>query len=1794
MELQHRPTRLLLLAAVFLCLGLSQTLMAQLPFTRSLFVGPYTPIDTLTGATKTTITGDDGIQGTIPIGFTFNYLGTNYTTADLCANGWLSFASGGANAWTNTELFTTTIPNSTVAPWWDDLEVVAGTGVVLYQTQGTVGSRTFTVQWTNVASYRVSTTNRNLNFQAVLHEGSNIIEFKYGTFGGTWNTTESASIGLENATGGPGNFLDAVSGSGFINQSYMNTNKWPVAHIRFTPGAPTPLPGGTYTVGLAGTFPNLSEAVANLNHRGIAGPVTLSLLDANYDSTAAGGYNIFPILFGPISGNSSTNTITVQPASGSSTLTYRGSVSGSAGVQSSQTVFGNTFEPILGVIGTDYLTVRNLNLQTTGNGLVDRGLMVVNNTATNGATNNLFENVNVSLLRTNVSSIGIQQINSVTVTATAGANSFNTYRNINISNTNNGISFGGNATYRDSLTVLGTTSPTAFNSIGANVANDIGNNGSTAAYGIQLLNQASARIFNNEVRNVTSNAAAGDGILITTSYGNTEVYRNKVHDIRNSGTASTTAVNGIRFGIATTGTHNIRVYNNFVYNITHAYTGSATATRYVRGIYAQSAGGGSATTTVNVDNNSVAINATGLTASNTCYEIGTASGALINTRNNIFANFTTGHTTNGTAYHAAWTSTSATAVGSAGSVSDRNAFYVADTANGFVGRGNTTNLRTLANWQAAMSQDANSIVANPLFVSSTDLHISAAALNGAASSLAWVTTDIDNDARPGTPDIGADEFTPLTIDMSASALVAPVAAGCYTNAQQVIVRITNAGTGSIDFTATPCTVNVAITGAVTTNLQFIINNNSLNGGVPLPSTQNLNVTVGTFNMSAAGTYTFNANTVTTGDGNTSNNAITPVTINYSAGSALSARSTICDGESANVSVSGNTSSSIQWQASTDGGNTWNNIGGATSTTYSATPTVTTLYRVQMCGSLNSVHDTIVVTPIVAPTVTNDTVCGLDTLVLTATGSGTLTWYDQSSGGNIINRGTTLDTVLASSNTFYVTNTAGGTVQSVGMVAPTTGAQQSSTNYIIFDVFQSCTIQGAYVYPGAAGNVVCDLLDQNGVLITSRTVPVTAGDVGNRTYISLGIPLTPGTNYRLAQGTGSVSMYRNEFGVSYPYTLPGTISLTNSAAGTDYYYFFYDIQVLTGCESGRIPVQAVVNTPVAISASVATSPICEDDTTSLTVTSANSGYTYDWTPAAGLSSTTGANVDAMPTNTTTYIVTGVDAANCIVRDTVTINVNNHPRVSTSLSASLICISDTSTISVLSPSMYYEDTVNVFVPDNSTQTSVINVPSLGVGASVSTVCLDMLQTWSGDMTFNLVSPQGTVLELSSGNGGSGDNYTSTCFDMSALQSITTGTAPFTGSWLPEGAGGFSVFSGQNFSGNWTLQLIDGAAGDAGTLLNWSILFETPAATYNWTSSPAGFTANTPVVNVTPTVTTTYFLTVADSVTGCDTTWSFLVNVNPAITASISGPSVSCNGATHTLTASASGGDGNLSYDWDGQGTGNTLTVTVTTDTSFVVNVMDGCSTPMGTDTIFITVAQPLAVGLSNTTVCAGSPVTLNANATGGDGNYTYNWSNSATTATITVSPTTTTTYTVTVSDGCGLAPASGSSTVTVNPTTTASYSMTNTGLAYTFTNTSTNATSSSWTFGDGNTSTATSPTHTYATDGTYTVCLTTTNSCGSDTICMTINAVSASSPFGNGSVQLWPNPNTGKFNVRVDGLNGSTLRMELFNMNGQAVVRENFGAVYNSLEHTFTPDVPAGVYFLRVNDGLNTATLRVVIE
>ncbi|WP_435413681.1 proprotein convertase P-domain-containing protein, partial [Psychroserpens mesophilus] len=130
-----------------------------------------------------------------------------------------------------------------------------------------------------------------------------------------------------------------------------------------------------------------------------------------------------------------------------------------------------------------------------------------------------------------------------------------------------------------------------------------------------------------------------------------------------------------------------------------------------------------------------------------------------------------------------------------------------------------------------------------------------------------------------------------------------------------------------------------------------------------------------------------------------------------------------------------------------------------------------------------------------------------------------------------------------------------------------------------------------------------------------------------------------------------------------------------------------------------------------------------------------------------------------------------------------------------------------------------------PTTNDFTAVVSgVGTLGTDAALDEINLNIDHTFTGDLEISIVAPNGTtVVLLSDSNGGNGDNYTNTSFSPDATTSITSGTAPFTGEFLPEG--NFNDLNGLLADGTWTLKVCDNAGFDTGSVTSWSISFKCP---------------------------------------------------------------------------------------------------------------------------------------------------------------------------------------------------------------------------------------------------------------------------------------------------------------------------------------------------------------------------------
>jgi subtilisin-like proprotein convertase family protein/formylglycine-generating enzyme required for sulfatase activity len=125
----------------------------------------------------------------------------------------------------------------------------------------------------------------------------------------------------------------------------------------------------------------------------------------------------------------------------------------------------------------------------------------------------------------------------------------------------------------------------------------------------------------------------------------------------------------------------------------------------------------------------------------------------------------------------------------------------------------------------------------------------------------------------------------------------------------------------------------------------------------------------------------------------------------------------------------------------------------------------------------------------------------------------------------------------------------------------------------------------------------------------------------------------------------------------------------------------------------------------------------------------------------------------------------------------------------------------------------------ISDNSTVTSNITISGLaGRVIGDIDVRLNITHTFDGDLDVFLISPAGTRVELFTDVGGEFNNFSGTTLDDDAATAVTAGSAPFTGSFRPEGL--LSALDGQDPNGAWTLEITDDAGADVGTLNSWSL--------------------------------------------------------------------------------------------------------------------------------------------------------------------------------------------------------------------------------------------------------------------------------------------------------------------------------------------------------------------------------------
>jgi gliding motility-associated-like protein len=460
------------------------------------------------------------------------------------------------------------------------------------------------------------------------------------------------------------------------------------------------------------------------------------------------------------------------------------------------------------------------------------------------------------------------------------------------------------------------------------------------------------------------------------------------------------------------------------------------------------------------------------------------------------------------------------------------------------------------------------------------------------------------------------------------------------------------------------------------------------------------------------------------------------------------------------------------------------------------------------------------------------------------------------------------------------------------------------------------------------------------------------------------------------------------------------------------------------------------TPITVNSAT----ICPGQSATLTATGGN---TYTWSPATGLSSTSGATVTATPSVTTTYTVTGTGACGSgTATSTVTVLAANNPACVTTCPATATntgpyCVGGTiqlngtggGTYSWVGPNGFSSNLQNPTIPSATaaaagTYTLTINLNGCTSTATttvvvnpVATVNANIDQSVCAGGTVTLAGTFGGAATSASWSAPSGNfsntalmssTYTPTITNGTVTLTLTTndpvGPCPFVTDQLvitvsPPATVNANLDQPVCAGGTVTLA---GSFGGGATSASWS--------------APSGNFSNTSLMTATytPTIangTVTLTLTTNDPVGPCPfVTDQMIITVNPQTTPTFNQVPAICSGGTFTLPASSTNAPAII-------GVWSPVNNTTTTTTYTFTPNAGQCAT---TTTMTVTVNQPVTPTFTQISpICSGGAIALLGTSTNLPA-ITGSWSpaiNNTATTTYTFTPTagqcaSTTTMTVVV--------------------------------------------------------------------------------------------------------------------------------------------------------------------------------------
>lgn len=524
-----------------------------------------------------------------------------------------------------------------------------------------------------------------------------------------------------------------------------------------------------------------------------------------------------------------------------------------------------------------------------------------------------------------------------------------------------------------------------------------------------------------------------------------------------------------------------------------------------------------------------------------------------------------------------------------------------------------------------------------------------------------------------------------------------ISCGAGANANSTVATVATGG-----FT-TP--INLTVSGAPSGTTASVTPN-------PLTPGNSATVTLTGVNTLTPGTYNISLNGIA---GVSNQTVIVPFVVQPGAAPTIQtapASQGICEGNNVSFSVTttGATVTSYQWQISTNGGVSWSNIAGATSSSYSITGATSALNNNQyhvivngQCGTVTSAAAilTVSLSPVISTQPQNVLQCAgsAASFSVTASGAGLSYQWQQSTDGG----GTWSDIPGAIAATYNIASVANG---------------MNGYQYRV-NITGTCSVT-------ATTSAAATLTVGNASSITSQpaSTVLCAGANASFTVAATGTNLT----YQWQVSTDGGTTWTDITGAT-----AAALSLNAVTAGMNNNQYHALVYSCTPVPIVSNAATLTVNTPVSIGTQPADVTICTTNAASFTAAASGTGLSYQWQYAtsctgtfsdiAGATSATYNIASAQVSNAGAYHVIVTGACGSVTSNCVNLTVNTPVVVSAQPVDASVCLpTNTTSFSVTASGTAVSYQWQVSINGGTVWTNVIGATSATLNLSGLTAAMN----------------------------------------------------------------------------------------------------------------------------------------------------------------------------------------------------------------------------------------------------------------------------------------------------------------------------------------------------------------------------------------------------------------------------------------------------------------------------------------